>query len=98
MVNNSHNKHPRDATLASVTKEMDLPRLSASVKRRITRKLPTRLNTTGGKMKKHVPLEGSELSADMIRPTPRSPVIRLATIDHRSLAEVRSVARSRQQS
>jgi hypothetical protein len=70
MVNNSHNKHPRDATLASVTKEMDLPRLSASVKRRITRKLPTRLSTTGGKMKKHVPLERSELSADMIRPTP----------------------------
>ena|GEM_PF-5065940 len=70
MVNNSHNKHQSDATLASVTKEMDLPRLSASVERRTTRKLPSRLNVTLGKIKKRVLLETSELSADMIRPTP----------------------------
>jgi hypothetical protein len=70
MVNKGHNKHPSGATLASVTKEMALPRLAASVERRTTRKLPSRFNVAGEKMKKHVPLERSELSADMIRPTP----------------------------
>jgi hypothetical protein len=70
MVNKGHNKHPSDATLASVTKEMALPRLAASVERRTTRKLPSRLNLTDGKMKKRAVLETLELSADMIRPTP----------------------------
>jgi hypothetical protein len=55
MVRNSHNKHPSDATLASVTKEMNLPRLSASVERGTSKKLPSRLNTVGGKMKKRAP-------------------------------------------
>jgi hypothetical protein len=70
MVNRHDNQRQSDATLVSVTKEMDLPRLAASVEAQATRKLPSRLNVTGGKMKKPVLLETSELSADMIRPTP----------------------------
>jgi hypothetical protein len=69
MVRNHDNQGQSDATLASVTKEMDLPRLSASVEAGTTRKLPSRLSVTGGKMKKRVLLETSELPADMIRPT-----------------------------
>ena len=70
MIDKNDNKRLRDATLAKVTREMDLPRLSASVERSTTRKLPSRFNTISGKMKKRVVLETSELSADMIRPTP----------------------------
>jgi|HubBroStandDraft_1064217.scaffolds.fasta_scaffold214773_2 hypothetical protein len=70
MVYKHDNQRQSDATLASVTKEMDLPRLSASVEAGTTRKLPSRLSVTGGKMKKRVLLETSELSADMIRPRP----------------------------
>ena len=70
MIDKNENKRLRDATLAKVAKEMDLPRLSASVERGTTKKLPSRLNTAGGKMKKRAALETSELSADMIRPTP----------------------------
>jgi hypothetical protein len=70
MVNKRDNQRQSDAILASVTKEMDLPRLSASVEAGTTRKLPSRLNVRSGKMKKRVLLETSELSADMIRSTP----------------------------
>jgi hypothetical protein len=70
MVNNSHNKNQSDATLASVTKEMDLPRLSASVERGTTKKLPSRLNDAGEKSKKRAVLKTLELSADLTRPTP----------------------------
>jgi hypothetical protein len=70
MVNKHHNQRQNEAILANVSKEMDLPRLSASVAAGTTRKLPSRLNDTSEKMKKRGLLETSELSADMIRPTP----------------------------
>ena len=40
MVNKHDNQRQSDATLASVTKEMDLPRLAASVEAEAARKLP----------------------------------------------------------
>lgn len=70
MVNKHDNRRLSDATLASVAKEMDLPRLSASVEAGATRKVPSRLSVRRGKMKKRVLPETSELSADMIRSTP----------------------------
>jgi hypothetical protein len=70
MMDKNDNKRLRDATLAKVTKEMDLPRLSASVERGTTRKLPSRLNTSGGKIKRRVLLKSSESFVATIRPTP----------------------------
>jgi hypothetical protein len=70
MIDKNDNKRLRDATLANVTKEMDLPRLSASVERRTTRKLPSQLSTSGRKMKKRVLLKSSEFVVATLRPTP----------------------------
>jgi len=70
MIDKNDNKRLRDATLAKVTKEMDLPRLSASVERRTTKKLPSQLSASGGKIKNRVLLESSEFFVATIRPTP----------------------------
>ena len=70
MIDKNDNKRVRDATLANVAREMDLPRLSASVERRTTRKLPSQLSTAGGKMKKRALLKGSGFVVAAIRPTP----------------------------
>jgi len=70
MIDKNDNKRLRDATLAKVTKEMDLPRLSASVERGTTKKLPSQLSTFGGKIKKRILPESSESFVATIRPTP----------------------------
>jgi hypothetical protein len=70
MIDKNDNKRLRDATLADVTKEMDLPRLSASVERCTTRKLPSQLSTSGGKRKKRALLKSSEFVVATLRPTP----------------------------
>jgi hypothetical protein len=70
MIDKNDNKRLTDATLAKVTKEMDLPRLSASVERRTTKKLPSQLSASGGKVKKRVLLKSSESFVATIRPTP----------------------------
>jgi|HubBroStandDraft_6_1064221.scaffolds.fasta_scaffold765775_2 hypothetical protein len=69
MVNKQDNRGLSDATLASVVKEMDLPRLSAFVEAG-ARKLRGWVNVRHGKMKKRVLLETWELAAGMIRPMP----------------------------
>jgi hypothetical protein len=70
MMDKNDSKHLRDATLAKVTKEMDLPRLSASVERSTTKKLPSQLSASDGKIKKRVILKSSESFVATIRPTP----------------------------
>jgi hypothetical protein len=70
MVHKHENQSLADATLAKVTKEMDLPRLSASVERSTTKKLPSQLSASGGKIRKRVLLKSSESFVATIRPTP----------------------------
>jgi hypothetical protein len=70
MIDKNDNKRLRDATLAKVTKEMDLPRLSASVERGTTKKLPSQLSGSDGKIKKRVLLKSFESFVATIRPTP----------------------------
>jgi hypothetical protein len=70
MIEKNDNKRLRDAILAKVTKEMDLPRLSASVERSTTKKLPSQLSASGGKIRKRVLLRSSESFVATIRPTP----------------------------
>ena len=70
MMDKNDSKHLRDATLAKVTKEMALPRLSASVERSTTKKLLSQLRASGGKIRKRVLLKSSESFVATIRPTP----------------------------
>jgi hypothetical protein len=70
MVDKNDSKHLRDATLAKVTKEMALPRLSASAERSTTKKLLSQLSASGGKIRKRVLLKSSESFVATIRPTP----------------------------
>jgi hypothetical protein len=70
MVDKHENQSLADATLAKVTKEMALPRLSASVERRTAKKLRSQLIASGGKIKECVLLRSSESFVATIRPTP----------------------------